>query len=170
MEAPETSEEARRGVGLARREIQLALATDQPIMCPCCDRVVQRTERSINAIMVDALRYMRDHGPVFPKDFPDRVAKQRDYPRLAHWSLAEKVEVSVGKGRTKQAWKITQAGKMFLTGDLKVPRKIWVFADEVLQRTETDLVSVHECTGKSEGAEMAPKFERRVGGMGDIGL
>jgi hypothetical protein len=102
--------------------------------CPCCGQTVKLYARSINSGMVKALSVIARKGPVSPEGIG---ARGGDYGKLIYWGLVKKV----GK-----FWVATHTGKLFLCGQVRVPKWMLVY-DEVVRGASIRHMDVHEAYG-----------------------
>lgn len=77
-----------------------------------------------------------------------------NFAKLAYWGLAKKEGITERGGR----WQITERGKEFLRGKIKLRKTVWVYRNDV-QRFEGDEISVMDVTG---GWKYRPQYAREA--------
>lgn len=120
--------------------------------CPCCGQHAKIYKRTIHAGMAAALIRMyqmnvTDNGGWIPVSEIYARGAAGDYAKLRYWSLVESADA---RGAVKNAsgfWRLTDRGKRFVEGQLRLPKYALVFDNNVLGH-EGALVTIHECLGK----------------------
>ena len=103
--------------------------------CPCCSQVVKLYPRTITKSMVMALSVIARRGPIAPDDIGTRGG---DYGKLVYWGMILRVN---------KLWRITTQGRLFLSGELHVPKWMLVYNDTVMGASIRHM-DVHEAVGE----------------------
>ena len=93
------------------------------------------------------IAYVTDNGGWIPVSEIYARGAAGDYAILRYWSLVESADA---RGAVKNAsgfWRLTDRGKRFAEGQLRLPKYALVFDNNVLGH-EGALVTIHECLGK----------------------
>lgn len=120
--------------------------------CPCCRQRAQLYRRTITAGMalgmIAVYRAVRDgHGDeggfVHAEDtFRDAsatgmrlpAAVRGDFAKLRWWGLAEQADGKRPDGSPRNGhWRLTDAGRMFVEGRLRVQRYVWIYNNGAYQ-------------------------------------
>ena len=105
--------------------------------CPCCNQFTRVYRRQINSGMARSLIAMYLHGSNGEwVHLPTQIgARSREEGKLRYWGLVEeKVAVQRTDGGRAGYWRITDAGRAWVTGQTKVPKFVAVYNNTVLQR------------------------------------
>jgi hypothetical protein len=124
-------------VSETREQIEKLAHTHKGTTCPCCTRNVKVHRRNLHATMLKALTALAQKNEPVRSMF--KFSGAGDDAKLEHWGLIEEV--------TRHHWQITQKGRDFLAGRIKVPRTILVYKKDFLgyeSEAEADLISVHD--------------------------
>jgi hypothetical protein len=119
-------------------------------LCPVCDRfgIVYRV--GLNATMAKSLIWLSKantdpHGWVdVPTTAPKVVLRSNQLPTTKHWGLIERRPNDDPKVKHSGMWRITDKGKQFVTNNLRVPKKMYIYNDVVEAWTPED-ISISEC-------------------------
>lgn len=112
-----------------RRDWNIAIKGDGAI-CPCCDRSGKVYRIRLNQTYALALRWIYlngdEHGWVNVQNKAPRVIlKGKNYGMMAHWGLLESY------GNRSGIWRVTEKGKAFCSGMIKVPASVFIYDDKV---------------------------------------
>ena len=77
-----------------------------------------------------------------------------NFAKLAYWGLARKANPN--NSERGGMWKITDTGMRFITGQISLPKKLWVYRNEVVLR-ESKQVGIEDITG---GWKYKPHYVR----------
>ena len=105
--------------------------------CPCCNGYAKVYRRQINSGMARSLIAMYLHGPQGQwVHLPTQVgARSREEGKLRYWGLVEEqVDVQRADGGRAGYWRITDAGRAWVTGQSTVPKFAAVYNNAVLRR------------------------------------
>jgi hypothetical protein len=135
------------------------------VVCPCCHQVVRMIEKELSSTMAYVLILMYRHFQN-SSDWLDMnqyltnmvaigsEVRGGEWPKLKHWTLImerppEKKSVLNPKPevKTKGMYKLTDMGKGFVLGKLKIPRSLWLYNGHVIE-AHKKLVSIQDCLGK----------------------
>jgi hypothetical protein len=120
--------------------------------CPCCTQFVKLYKRKLNSGMAFALiniynRKTDDWMNVREYFRENNMRDNNDWTRLGIWGL---IEERKGKpehgGKTMGEWKITEKGKSFVRGELRVPSHFNFFDNELYGFSDTT-TSIIEALG-----------------------
>jgi hypothetical protein len=117
--------------------------------CPCCNGYAKVYRRQINSGMARSLIAMYLHGPQGQwVHLPTQVgARSREEGKLRYWGLVEEqVEVQRDDGGRAGYWRLTDAGRAWVTGQSTVPKFAAVYNNTVL-RLHGDQVTISEALG-----------------------
>lgn len=117
--------------------------------CPCCNQYTKVYRRQINSGMARSLIAIYLHGPQGQwVHLPTQVgARSREEGKLRYWGLVEEqVEVQRDDGGRAGYWRITDAGRAWVTGQSTVAKYAAVYNNMVLQRYG-DQVTISEALG-----------------------
>jgi hypothetical protein len=122
----ETVEEAREFLRLNRVE---------GTKCPCCYQRVALNPCSITTTMalglLNLFKLTRDNNePVHVKDL-NISSSGGAFAQLSKWGLIASYVNHDKTKRTSGFWYITQKGEQFVTGQIKVPKKAYIYNNEV---------------------------------------
>jgi hypothetical protein len=122
--------------------------------CPCCKQHVQEYPRPIHSGMARVLI------AIYRADVPDggwlhisiigNHSWTGDYAKLRYWGLLESKpnqDPHIKEKKDSGLWRITEKGKKFARGEIKVRKTMIIFRAEVLEE-KGELVSIHECLSK----------------------
>lgn len=117
--------------------------------CPCCNQFAKAYRRQINSGMARSLIAMYLHGPSGEWiHVPTRIgARSREEGKLRYWGLVEEqVEVLRNDGGRAGYWRVTDAGRRWVTGQSTVPKYVTVYNNTVYA-SYGDPVSVTDTLG-----------------------
>ena len=122
------------------------------VHCPACGSWNRQYTRRLNRAKVRELqamyRWADDHDMLFDYFSVPSTGislRNREYPKLRHWSLVEPRDPNVSSGDGGGFWKITVAGVKFVRGEIKVPNKIIEFRSQFLGfADDAAVVSIRE--------------------------
>lgn len=117
--------------------------------CPCCNQYAKVYRRQINSGMARSLIAMYLHGPQGQwVHLPTQVgARSREEGKLRYWGLVEEqVEVQRQDGGRAGYWRLTDAGRAWVTGQITVPKFVAVYNNTVL-RSYGDPINVSDALG-----------------------
>lgn len=106
--------------------------TTDPKTCPTCGGLWVISKRYLARYLVRPLRILNDAGRAMTtKELTEITGNRQVYTKfawLAHWQLVEKVG--------KSLYAITEKGRQFLRGEIKVPEFQWMLKNEVVGTPE----------------------------------
>ncbi len=115
---------------------------DDGIVCPCCDQLVKVYRRKINAQMATAAAWMARRGGdgyIDMSTAPPEILRNREYSRLALWMLVEAEPGRNASGSKRGRWRLTDLGRSFVRGSLRVPRCLYVLNGKVVDASRETL-------------------------------
>lgn len=123
--------------------------------CPCCGLIVKEYKRRLNSGMAKELINLYklcengiDDAYFHQASFTSRTGGE--ISKLVHWHLVEeklKTENDEGK-KTSGYWRITEAGKLFVEKQRKVPSHIYLLNNEFMG-FESESIDIEESLGKN---------------------
>jgi hypothetical protein len=132
---------------------------DDGVECPCCTQLAKVYKRKLNSAMAFVLILIdrRDggewiHVPSYinaqVKNPAVAAAIRGDWAKLTHWDLIEELVGERPDGSTRVGYyKITKNGRLFARNKLRVPRHIWLYDGCVIERQDSETVSITEALG-----------------------
>lgn len=122
--------------------------------CPCCGRYVKLYKRALHKGM--ALDLIRVHKATISRQdefvHVEEILQvggkslSHNFGMFAMWELAEPSPEEVDGKKTAGAWKLTRLGRDFVSGRVKVPKRVHVYNGRVYERS-TETVSIREALG-----------------------
>lgn len=118
---------------------------EKGVDCPCCTRAVKLYHYTINSGQAYAtILLYRLTKQLQPEDGWIHVSNEfanikvnahtLSYHRAALWGLIEKMPTNDDpKKRTSGYWRITEKGKQFVEGNLKVRGEVYVFEGKIIK-------------------------------------
>lgn len=138
--------------------------------CPCCGQKVKMYSRKMNGVIARALvEFYKAHEggfdwlqPLRDLDFLRSTGGSGDYAKARFWGLIENHMVyENGKHTSTGEWRLTEKGKEFVEGKVRVPKYAYVYNNKCTGLSDSDSVSVIEALGekfdKSQIMGMIPK-------------
>jgi hypothetical protein len=100
--------------------------------CPCCRQRVQMYDRQINSSMAQTLIKFHqvngmEWGHLRASDH------SREGSKLRHWGLIENEKILRPDGGRSGWWRITATGRSFVLGELRVPKTVWIYDNELMR-------------------------------------
>jgi hypothetical protein len=135
-------------------------ATNNGARCPCCNQYTKVYRRQINSGMARSLIAMYLHGPQGQwVHLPTQVgARSREEGKLRYWGLVEEqVDVQRSDGGRAGYWRLTPAGRAWVTGQSTVPKFVAVYNNTVLRKFGDPIHITHALGDRfNYGELMAP--------------
>lgn len=97
---------------------------------------------------------MKGREPQSVADLDLTQGEYTNFAKLAYWNLARKANPN-GAERGG-IWQITDTGMRFVTGQISLPKKVWVYRNEVVLKEEKT-VGIEDITG---GWKYKPHYVR----------
>ena len=127
--------------------------------CPFCTQLVKIYDRTINSSMAYVLilldRHTKPGESVHVQRFlgalklSSAVAASGDYAKLRYWKCLEQEEARREDGSPRNGyWRITEVGRKFVRGEIRLPRVAKVFSDRLLRLDDETTVSIQESLGR----------------------
>jgi len=117
------------------------------VICPCCNRFTKRYRRKFNSGMAQSLIAIHNWFLLNPvpwvkitQDISMPMIVFAEYSKLRFWGLLE------ASTETSGEWRITEKGKLFAQGELKVQKYVYVLNNELLGMDGED-VTISDCLG-----------------------
>lgn len=109
--------------------------------CPCCKRPMKaygyNLDQKLVSLALDVYAYCGEKQSVAfnPKNvWPDNVSALTQFQKLKCHGIIE---------RSGMWWTLTKRGYKFVRGEIKLPKKVWVFDDKIILK-EDEFVSVEQ--------------------------
>lgn len=130
--------------------------------CPCCEQLAKVYKRKLGSAMAFVLVLVDRHKGDEWIHIPSYINAQSlkpvwaaavrgggDYAKLIHWGLLERAPNQEREDGSDRAgyYKITSAGRKFVRNKIRVPRHIWFYDGEPLNREDDETVSIGEALG-----------------------
>jgi len=118
--------------------------------CPICERWGKINARSINRTMARSLLWLchakkdEDGWVHVPKKGPSYVTTTNQLPSLRWWNLIERKPSDDPSKKHSGYWRPTELAYKFIKGDVKVPKKVYVYNTQV-EMISPNEVYFHEC-------------------------
>jgi len=102
---------------------------DKGMKCPCCTQMVKMYRRPMSAGMAVALIAIHRAAPAGAwVDVKTIDVRGGDYAKLRYWGLLEMYPQTPDQAtRHAGLWRVTDKGRLFVTGALSVPKYARVF-------------------------------------------
>jgi hypothetical protein len=126
------------------------------VKCPCCNQLVKRYRRKLyKSVAVCLVIFYRKykhgeyhHKTELVKNSYSSTFGSGSFAMLAWWGLIkEKPKHTSKDSRTSGWWKITEKGKMFVEGKIKVKSHALVYNGNLLG-LDGDMVDITDCIGE----------------------
>lgn len=111
--------------------------------CPCCGKLMRAYCKTLDKRLVllakEAFSYMNKQGlktVAIGEMFGGDYKKVNDFQKLGYFGLFERCE-----GRNR--WQLTPIGKRFFAGEMKIPKRVWIFNNQIVD-SEDELVTVDQ--------------------------
>lgn len=111
-------------------------------VCECCGATISKSWRPLSPLLVRTLLKFRDG--VFHKnensihlqnDISLTKSEYNNFPQLRYHALVAKCKKSDGSLKVGY-WLLTKKGADFLNGKIKTPKKVLVFRNKIVQKSE----------------------------------
>ena len=139
----------------------LASHSDEGAECPACGQMVKHYRRPLTVGMAYTLVLLERHVPnewVHVLDFMQGLNLKTkvgtalgsgDYAKLRYWGLLEDYKSVRDDGSNRNGWwRITEDGKRFVRGELKVASHAVVFNDTLIALDSSKTVGIRDALGK----------------------
>lgn len=116
------------------------------VECPCCDQHAQLYTRKLNSGMA---RVLIAQWTTARQEFchtATLVPRLREGAKLAYWGLLESEGTLRPDGGHAGRWRITDQGRLFVLGNLSVPRVARLYNGRVLELTGP-LIDIQQALG-----------------------
>lgn len=119
--------------------------------CPTCGKAVCVRRRPMNAGQGRSMIRLYQLDPEGAGEFfhiPTLVgSKDREEAKLRYWGLVEEENVVRQDGGRAGYWRLTQKGRRFVRGEIRVPRHVLVYNRRCLGLDDTETVDIHDVLG-----------------------
>ena len=132
----------------AKAEFDMAIKGDG-MTCPCCNRWGKVYGYRVNSTMVRGLFWLFIAGKGdwinIQEKAPRFILRSKSLSTMKYWGLVERKPKGLSDGkRSSGIWKITNDGISFIHRNLYINKKVFVFDDKVVARSD-ELVGVDDC-------------------------
>lgn len=130
--------------------------------CPVCDRWGKVYKRPINenmAFSVAWLAFTNDKNVSgwtdVPRHAPRKIIRSNQLPTMRWWGLVERNDTGAEKRDVKHMgmWRVTEKGAQFARGEIKVPKYVYTYNEEVIMFSEDDQIFIHQAGGQFSYSE-----------------
>jgi hypothetical protein len=115
---------------LSRWKAWLLEQLSDGVICPCCGQRAQEYKRQINSAMARSLIKLwraTDGNGQFLRISKVLDERGGDFCKLAYWDLIEEERILRPDGGRAGWWRLTPKGRLFVLGELTVPRYAFVY-------------------------------------------
>jgi len=135
---------------------------EEGVQCPCCAQTARLYKRSLNSAMARSLLWLYGQSGKnldwvdVQKTAPNWLLQSRELPKLIHWRLIKEMpkDPHDTTKRTSGFWRPTLKGVLFAKNQAKVPKRVYLYNNEV-QGWDDDSVSIVDALGtKFDYAEL----------------
>lgn len=102
--------------------------------CECCNQKMQVYRRSVRKNMIQGLVILLDGVARKTVDLGLSAGARSDFTTLRFFGLIYR-----DLNQDRYEWRITQKGKLFLQGKIKIPKYIYVFNNKVKKWSEEEV-------------------------------
>lgn len=124
---------------------------EKGVECPCCERMYKVwRKKPISTAVASMIRLHRLQGESDNYVHLDKfnvVKKDRNFNQLVNWKLVEPQKNDDENKRASGYWRLTEAGKEFVKGNLTIKKYVFTLNNKVIGYS-TERVSVSGCLGK----------------------
>lgn len=132
---------------------------EKGVVCPCCNHFVKRYKYAFHNGMARALIYLyqaTNNGIGSDNDgyinvnpyFVSIGVKFFGYhPKLEHWRMIERMPNTDTTKPWSGYWRITERGKQFADGNLKVAKHVYLYNKDALGFSD-ELIDIRDALGK----------------------
>ncbi len=106
-------------------------------VCPHCGGLVAKYPHFLSKTLALALAKIHNYGQANITRIDLTHTQINNFGKLRYWGLVERVHDQAGW------WRITPAGRDFLSGRLQVYRCVWTFRNE-RERFDGELITIHD--------------------------
>ncbi len=118
-------------------------------ICPHCHAKMVEYRHSLSIPLVTGLGRLYRHagGQAVNLIELELTRNQWDnFQKLRYWGLVKKARNEDG-GRMAGWWQLTEKGRMFLTGELRVPPAVWTYRGEMVRWSSEPQISAKDVVG-----------------------
>ncbi len=103
------------------------------VNCPCCKQMVKLYKRKLTTTMMLGLIDLNKHTqqPVHIKEI--KVVNGGEFAQMKRWGLIEDDKNDDLTKRTSGQWSITQKGKDFLNGMIRIPKYVFTYNGQTMK-------------------------------------
>ena len=121
--------------------------------CPCCGKWGKISPQGMNETRALALLWL-SRAPVdadgwvdVPRIGPRWLLRGKTHTTLQHWAFVESGSNHDTTKKSDGFWRITERGRQFIAGSLLVPKKAYIYNNQV-EGWSDECVSFRECFGR----------------------
>lgn len=133
----------------ARQFVQANL--DDGAHCPACGQMAKVYRRQIHAAMAQALIILYRFEAANPGEWAHLPTvlqrKQGDDAKLRYWDLIEEAAEQREDGGRAGYWRITDRGRRFVRGEIRVPKYALVYDSAFLGFDDDQTVDIRDALG-----------------------
>jgi len=106
--------------------------------CPYCKRKASEHQHTFIGVLANGLYDFAKKSfartPVELKSLGWSRTRWQNFTKLKYWGLIEQPEPKSGK------WRLTEKGLEFVTGEIRIPKFVWTWDDEVVEVAEEEIL------------------------------
>lgn len=111
-------------------------------ICPVCTRMAKVYKRKIHKAMAKSLIDLYKLGGTTEYVYWYEVSTSGNLANFRHWGILEEQEGNPGH------WKLTDKGKEFIKGEIRVPKYSLSFDGEFIGLDDEETISIEEALGE----------------------
>lgn len=121
---------------------------DEGVKCPCCTQLAKVYRRRVNAGMARSLIEMYRLAGTGWVHVPTQVgSRSREEGKLAYWGLVEEARHPREDGGRAGWWRVTAKGRLFVLGQIRIPKYARVFDGRCLSLDYSETVTIRDALG-----------------------
>lgn len=131
---------------------------ERGVRCPCCDRYIKVYKRKLTDGMAEALIYIYQyfaqinpepwlHIPSYLQTRGAKTANAGMPALLRFWSFLEPMADNKENGTKSGRWRITDYGKQFVEGKIKVPKHAIIYRNQLEGFDQSEFITIQEALG-----------------------
>ena len=119
--------------------------------CPCCGQFVKLYKRKLGSSQSRSLILLYSLNQksewIHSREITKKINITGDFAKLVYWNLILEKPKSKEDKRSSGFWKLTQRGKDFVLGNIKIPSHVFIY-NASLQGFSNEQIFIHSALGK----------------------